>query len=102
VVDETTATLLEIKTEGWATGLRLAGLYLKGQKELKRSLQQLSGNSRYIAEYLVAEVLSRHHYYDRVKIKITISELAHLFKQAPAWLIFLIRTLIKKISHALN
>ena len=37
-----------------------------------------------------------------VKIKITISELAHLFKQAPAWLIFLIRTLIKKISHALN
>jgi LuxR family maltose regulon positive regulatory protein len=61
VVDETTATLLEIKTEGWATGLRLAGLYLKGQKELKRSLQQLSGNSRYIAEYLVAEVLSRQH-----------------------------------------
>jgi hypothetical protein len=37
-----------------------------------------------------------------VKIKITISELAHLFKQAPAWLIFKIRTLIKKISHALN
>ena len=61
VVDETTATLLEIKTEGWATGLRLAGLYLQGQKELKRSLQQLSGNSRHIAEYLVAEVLSRQH-----------------------------------------
>ena len=61
VVDETTAALLEIKTEGWATGLRLAGLYLQGQKELKRSLQQLSGNSRHIAEYLFAEVLSRQH-----------------------------------------
>ncbi len=59
VVDKTTAALLETKTEGWATGLRLAGLYLKGQKELKRSLEQLSGNSRHIAEYLVAEVLSR-------------------------------------------
>jgi LuxR family maltose regulon positive regulatory protein len=61
VVDETTAALLEIKTEGWAAGLRLAGLYLQGQKELKRSLQQLSGNSRHIAEYLFAEVLSRQH-----------------------------------------
>jgi len=61
VVDETTAALLETKTEGWATGLRLAGLYLQGQKELKRSLEQLSGNSRHIAEYLVAEVLSRQH-----------------------------------------
>ena len=61
VVDETTAALLEIKTEGWATGLRLAGLYLQGQKELKRSLQQLSGNSRHIAEYLLEEVLSRQH-----------------------------------------
>ena len=61
VVDETTTALLEIKTEGWATGLRLAGLYLQGQKDLKRSLQQLSGNSRHIAEYLFAEVLSRQH-----------------------------------------
>ncbi len=61
VVDETAAALLEIKTEGWATGLRLAGLYLQGQKNLKRSLQQLSGNSRHIAEYLFAEVLSRQH-----------------------------------------
>ncbi|PQP34627.1 hypothetical protein C6A37_06800, partial [Desulfobacteraceae bacterium SEEP-SAG9] len=61
VVDETTAALLEIKIEGWAAGFRLAGLYLQGQKELKRSLQQLSGTSRHIAEYLFAEVLSRQH-----------------------------------------
>jgi len=60
-VDETTAALLEIKIEGWPAGLRLAKLYLQGQKELKRSLQQLSGNSRHIAEYLFAEVLSRQH-----------------------------------------
>jgi LuxR family maltose regulon positive regulatory protein len=63
-VDQTTLALLEIKTEGWAVGLRLAGLYLqgqKGQKELKRSLQQLSGNARHIAEYLFAEVVSKQH-----------------------------------------
>jgi LuxR family maltose regulon positive regulatory protein len=61
IVDETTAALLEAKIEGWAVGLRLAGLYLQGQKELKRSLQQLSGNSRHIAEYLLAEVVSKQH-----------------------------------------
>ena len=63
-VDQTTVALLEIKIEGWAVGLRLAGLYLqgqKGQKELKRSLQQLSGNARHIAEYLFAEVVSKQH-----------------------------------------
>jgi len=60
-VDQTTAALLEVKTEGWATGLRLAVLYLQGQKDLKRSLQQLSGNSRHIAEYLMAEVVSKQH-----------------------------------------
>ena len=61
VVDETTAALLEIKTEGWAAGLRLAGLYLQGRKDPKLHVQQLSGSSGHIAEYLVAEVLSRQH-----------------------------------------
>ena len=61
IVDQTTAALLEAKTEGWAVGLRLACLYLQGHKELKRPLQQLSGNSRYIAEYLMAEVVSKQH-----------------------------------------
>jgi LuxR family maltose regulon positive regulatory protein len=60
-VDKATADLLEAKTEGWATGLRLAGLYLRGEKNLNRCLQQLSGSSGHIAEYLAAEVLSRQH-----------------------------------------
>ena len=61
IVDQDMAAILEAKTEGWAVGLRLAGLYLQSQKELKRSLQQLSGNSRHIAEYLLAEVVSKQH-----------------------------------------
>jgi len=60
-VDDATAALLDVKTEGWAAGLRLAGLYLQGQKELKKQLQELSGSSGHIAEYLAAEVLSRQH-----------------------------------------
>ena len=60
-IDDATAALLQAKTEGWATGLRLAGLYLQGRKELKLRVQELSGSSGYIAEYLAAEVLSRQH-----------------------------------------
>jgi LuxR family maltose regulon positive regulatory protein len=58
-VDDATAALLDIKTEGWAAGLRLTGLYLQGRKDLKLQVQELSGSSGHIAEYLVAEVLSR-------------------------------------------
>jgi LuxR family maltose regulon positive regulatory protein len=60
-VDDDTAALLDQKMEGWVTGLRLAGLYLQGQKDLKLRVQELGGSSGHIAEYLVAEVLSRQH-----------------------------------------
>jgi len=60
-VDDDTAALLDQKMEGWVTGLRLAGLYLQGQKDMKLRAQELSGSSGYIAEYLAAEVLSRQH-----------------------------------------
>ena len=35
-VEDTTAALLEAKTEGWATGLRLAGLYLQEKGDVDR------------------------------------------------------------------
>ena len=59
--DDATAALLDAKTEGWAAGLRLAGLYLRGRKDLKLHVAQLSGGSRHIAEYLASEVLSQQH-----------------------------------------
>ena len=58
-VDDATAALLEKKTEGWATGLRLAGLYLRDQDDPKQRVEELSGSSWHIAEYLAAEVLSK-------------------------------------------
>ncbi len=58
-IDEATADLIEAKTEGWATGLRLAALYLQGSKDLKSRVLALSGNTSHIAEYLISEVLNR-------------------------------------------
>jgi len=60
-VDDATAALLEKKTEGWVTGLRLAGLYLRDQVDLKQRAQELSGSSQHIAEYLVEEVLAKQN-----------------------------------------
>ena len=49
--------LLE-RTEGWAAGLYLAGLSLRGHKDPARFIQGFGGDDRQIADYLTAEVLS--------------------------------------------
>jgi len=51
-------TLLE-KTEGWAVGLQLVGVSLQQSESRSRFLETLSGESGYILEYLMEEVLSR-------------------------------------------
>jgi LuxR family maltose regulon positive regulatory protein len=58
-LDDRTARLLEQKTEGWAAGIRLAGLYLKGQNNLAELVAGLDGNARYIADYLFSEIVNR-------------------------------------------
>jgi LuxR family maltose regulon positive regulatory protein len=58
-IDMETAKLLDVKTEGWAVGLRLAGLYLRGENDPKARVRELSGRSSFIADYLFAEVLSQ-------------------------------------------
>jgi LuxR family maltose regulon positive regulatory protein len=60
-IDMETAKLLDVKTEGWAVGLRLAGLYLRGENDPKARVRELSGRSSFIADYLFAEVLSRQN-----------------------------------------
>src|SRR5438132_12360776 len=54
-------TLLESRTEGWVTGLRLLALALHGRRdpqELERMLVTFTGSHRHILAYLVADVLS--------------------------------------------
>jgi LuxR family transcriptional regulator, maltose regulon positive regulatory protein len=49
--------LLE-RTEGWAAGLYLAGLSLRGHKDPARFIRGFGGDDRQIADYFAAEVLS--------------------------------------------
>lgn len=48
---------LERRTEGWIAGLKLAALSMKGRQDVSGFVDAFSGDNRYIAEYLVDEVL---------------------------------------------
>jgi len=56
---ESALTLLHVRTEGWAAGLRLAALSLAGHPDPERFAEEFSGSERTVAEYLLAEVLER-------------------------------------------
>jgi LuxR family transcriptional regulator, maltose regulon positive regulatory protein len=51
--------LLLARTEGWAAGLRLAALSLRGHRDPEGFAAEFSGTDRTVAEYLLAEVLER-------------------------------------------
>jgi LuxR family maltose regulon positive regulatory protein len=51
-------TILEEKTEGWATGLRLAALSLLHSEDPEQQFSRLEGDNRYVLEYLASEVIS--------------------------------------------
>jgi LuxR family maltose regulon positive regulatory protein len=47
------------RTEGWIAGLQMAALSLQGGEEPGRFVSRLTGNNRYIFDYLLEEVLAR-------------------------------------------
>jgi ATP/maltotriose-dependent transcriptional regulator MalT len=47
------------RTEGWAAGLVLAGLSLRGRPDPSGFIAAFSGGDRHVADYLVTEVLER-------------------------------------------
>lgn len=51
--------ILEERTEGWAAGLQLAALSMKGRQDIAGFIAAFKGSHVYIAEYLVEEVLNR-------------------------------------------
>ena len=59
-VDRSVAAILEEKTEGWVTGLRLAALSLRDTKDFKRSLSGLPIENRYVMDYVTTEILAHH------------------------------------------
>ncbi|CAI6086786.1 LuxR C-terminal-related transcriptional regulator [Cohnella sp. JJ-181] len=50
---------LESRTEGWIAGLQLAALSMQGRADIPAIIRSFSGDHRYIADYLVEEVLRR-------------------------------------------
>jgi LuxR family maltose regulon positive regulatory protein len=50
---------LSARTEGWAAGLQVAALSMRGREDVSAFIQAFSGSNRYILEYLVEEVLAR-------------------------------------------
>lgn len=50
---------LEARTEGWAAGLQLAALALRGRADRDSFLQEFTGGHRFVLGYLIDEVLAR-------------------------------------------
>jgi len=50
---------LVIRTEGWAAGLQLAALSLRGREDVAGFVASFSGDHRYVLDYLAEEVLER-------------------------------------------
>ncbi|MBN2113635.1 MAG: tetratricopeptide repeat protein [Acidimicrobiia bacterium] len=57
VRDETAAALTET-TEGWAAGLQMAALALRGRADPDGFIREFTGSHRYVVDYLVEEVLA--------------------------------------------
>ena len=53
------AQALATRTEGWAAGLQLAGLSLRGQTDAAGFVAAFSGSHRFVLDYLADEVLDR-------------------------------------------
>jgi LuxR family maltose regulon positive regulatory protein len=58
LADEDVERLTE-RTEGWAAGLVLAGLSLRGREDASGFVASFHGDNRHVADYLGAEVLAR-------------------------------------------
>ena len=50
---------LAARTEGWAAGLQLAALSLRGQPDVEGFVAAFTGSHRYVLDYLAEEVLEQ-------------------------------------------
>src|SRR5262245_2441620 len=56
---EASVAALQDRTEGWAVGLQLAALSLRGRADPVGFVESFSGSHRYVLDYLTEEVLAR-------------------------------------------
>ena len=50
---------LDARTEGWAAGLQLAGLSMRGHDQTAAFVDAFTGSHRFVLDYLIEEVLGR-------------------------------------------
>jgi LuxR family transcriptional regulator, maltose regulon positive regulatory protein len=60
---DTAITQLDTRVEGWAAGLQLAALALRGRSDINERIAHFSGQHQYVLTYLVDEVLARQPEY---------------------------------------
>lgn len=58
-LDQDAVTSLAARTEGWAAGLYLAALWLRGRGGPQADVEQFAGDSRHLVDYLSEVVLGR-------------------------------------------
>ena len=58
-LDPQLVTSLDERTEGWAAGLQLAALSLRGTDDAAAFVEQFAGSHRFVLDYLLEEVLNR-------------------------------------------
>ena len=60
-LDARDVAALEARTEGWIAGLQLATLALQGHgtERQAQAIAEFTGSTRYVADYLIEEVLAR-------------------------------------------
>jgi LuxR family maltose regulon positive regulatory protein len=58
-LSETAVAALVTRTEGWAAGLQLAALSLRGQPDPAEFIAAFTGSHRHVLDYLTEEVLER-------------------------------------------
>ncbi len=56
---DATAAALTARTEGWAAGLQLAGLSMRGHDDVEGFVAAFTGSHRFVLDYLAEEVLDR-------------------------------------------
>lgn len=50
---------LTTRMEGWGAGLQLAGLAMQGRRHANGTLRAVTGTHRYVADYIIMEILER-------------------------------------------
>jgi LuxR family maltose regulon positive regulatory protein len=57
-LDTRSVNMLEVRTEGWITGLQMAALSMRNRADVTGFIESFSGTNRYIMDYLLEEVLA--------------------------------------------